>query len=581
MQNSSDNNELKTNLSEIKTLQNGLQDNPKEDLRSKIVGLGEGSLRKSYFPQLQKQIKYLSLAKEKAEENEKKFSMIFNSTSDAIILVDINTGGFYLFNRTACRMFAYSHESMESLKIWNLFPDPQKSEILEKLISNSIDNRVKLRHIEMKTSFGEAIYCDINTSSLEIDGNTYIIIIFRDITELAKAEHEKEEVKLRLLQAQKMEAIGTLAGGIAHDFNNILSGIFGYSRLAGNYIKENNSRKALAYIDNILNSAQKAADLIRQILTFSRRNDPEQQQHPMTLSIAVKETLKLLRSIIPTTIEIKVNIESTAKMMADPTKIHQLLMNLCTNAYHAMSDSGGLLAVNLRAIDCQKDECIPEISNQFGKYLELEISDTGSGIDSNIKGKIFDPYFTTKKEGQGTGLGLAIVHVVVQEHKGYIKVDSELGKGTTFRIYFPVVEKNGSRRPASDKRKESTKLGTESIMLIDDEQMILDVTKAILEGMGYKVFPFISSIDALNTFESEPNSFNLIITDMTMPQMEGDKFATAALKIRPNIPIILCTGYSHKISEELALEIGIKRYVEKPLITKNLEMLIRDVLDTK
>jgi len=214
-----------------------------------------------------------------------------------------------------------------------------------------------------------------------------------------------------------------------------------------------------------------------------------------------------------------------------------------------------------------------------GKYILLEVRDTGTGIAKEIQEKIFNPYFTTKTEGQGTGLGLAIVLVVVQEHNGYIKLESEPGKGSIFRIYFPVVQKN-SPKSARDIIANPAKSGTETIMIVDDEQMILDVTKEIIENMGYKVFSFISSEVALQAFEKEPYKFNLIITDMTMPQMEGDKLAVAALKIRTDIPIILCTGYSHKISEEKALKIGIRRYVEKPLITKELGMLIREVLDS-
>ncbi|MBF0412809.1 MAG: response regulator [Desulfamplus sp.] len=546
------------------------------ELRSKIVGLGKGSLRKSYFPQLQDQIKKLRLAKERAEENEKKFSLIFNSTSDALILVNLDDGGFYLFNQTACRMFHYTYEEMERLKVWELFAHNNKSLILNNLVSNSVSYKATLSHVEMRTSDNCSIYCDITTSFVDIAGSSYLLAAFRDITELAKSAKENEEVKARLIQAQKMEAIGTLAGGIAHDFNNILSGIFGYSRLAETSIKDQNSEKALSYIKNILQSGQKAAELINQILTFSRASSP--QKHPMTLSIDVKETLKLLRSIIPTTIDINVTIKSNAKILGNPTKIHQVLMNLCTNAYHAMRESGGILSITLTEIDCTQKDCIPELNIKSGKYLELEVKDTGTGIDKEIIGKIFDPYFTTKKEGQGTGLGLSIVHVVVQEHDGYIKVESEPEKGSVFRVYFPVVERKRDVKN-SETNQCSSQFGTETIILVDDEQMILDVTKEILESRGYEVLPFISGIAALKAFKQEPDKFNLIITDMTMPGMEGDQFAIEALKIRPDIPIILCTGYSDKISEEKALQIGIKKYVEKPLITKNLDILIREVLD--
>ncbi len=546
------------------------------DLRSKIVGLGKGSLRKSYFPQLQEQIKELRIAKERAEENEKKFSLIFNSTSDALILVNLDDGSFYLFNQTACRMFHYTYDEMESLKVWDLFADKNKALILKNLVSSSVSYKSTLSHVEMKTSDNQSIYCDITTSFVEINGQSYLLGAFRDITELAKSAKENEEVKARLIQAQKMEAIGTLAGGIAHDFNNILSGIFGYSKLAETSIREQNSEKSLSYIKSILQSGQKAADLINQILTFSRDSSPE--KHLMTLSIDVKESLKLLRSIIPTTIDIKAAIKSNAKILGNPIKIHQLLMNLCTNAYHAMRDSGGTLSVTLQEIDFTTKKSALGFNIQSGKYLELEVKDTGTGIDGKIIDKIFDPYFTTKKEGQGTGLGLSIVHAVVQEHNGYINVESQPEKGSTFKVYFPVAEKK-SGLISSESSQSLPKCGTETIILVDDEQMILDVTKEILESRGYRVITFISPITALEAFKQNPDKVDLIITDMTMPVMEGDHFTIEALKIRPNIPIILCTGYNDKISNEKALEIGVKKYVEKPLITKNLDTLIREVLD--
>lgn len=546
------------------------------DLRSKIVGLGKGSLRKSYFPQLQEQIKELRIAKERAEENEKKFSLIFNSTSDALILVNLDDGSFYLFNQTACRMFHYTYDEMESLKVWDLFADKNKALILKNLVSSSVSYKSTLSHVEMKTSDNQSIYCDITTSFVEINGQSYLLGAFRDITELAKSAKENEEVKARLIQAQKMEAIGTLAGGIAHDFNNILSGIFGYSKLAETSIREQNSEKSLSYIKSILQSGQKAADLINQILTFSRDSSPE--KHLMTLSIDVKESLKLLRSIIPTTIDIKAAIKSNAKILGNPIKIHQLLMNLCTNAYHAMRDSGGTLSVTLQEIDFTTKKSALGFNIQSGKYLELEVKDTGTGIDGKIIDKIFDPYFTTKKEGQGTGLGLSIVHAVVQEHNGYINVESQPEKGSTFKVYFPVAEKK-SGLISSESSQSLPKCGTETIILVDDEQMILDVTKEILESRGYRVITFISPITALEAFKQNPDKVDLIITDMTMPVMEGDHFTIEALKIRPNIPIILCTGYNDKISKEKALEIGVKKYVEKPLITKNLDTLIREVLD--
>jgi CheY-like chemotaxis protein len=370
-----------------------------------------------------------------------------------------------------------------------------------------------------------------------------------------------------------MEAMGTLAGGIAHDFNNILSGIFGYSQLAQSHIS--NPEKAKQDIDQILKGAKKAADLIQQILTFSRKTSHHKQVLP--IFIVVKEALKLLRSSLPATIVIQDEIRSKALAMADPTNIHQVVINLCTNAHHAMGDTGGTLTVKLmeKSIIGQEPGFGPLAP---GNYLELMVSDTGHGMDQQTRDRIFEPYFTTKRTGRGTGLGLALVHSIVEDHQGHILVKSQPGKGTNFHVFIPVTEKAGAA-PGKDREEESDPKGTERILIVDDEPSLANIAQTFFREQGYSVATATNGVQALELFKSDPHGFDLVITDMTMPAMTGDLLATELLKLRPGLPIILCTGYSDKISKDRTRSLGIRRYVEKPLIMSELGKTVRELLD--
>ena len=403
-----------------------------------------------------------------------------------------------------------------------------------------------------------------------------ILGVTRDITKLKKAEYEKEKLKTQLQQTQKMEAIGTLSGGIAHDFNNILSGIFGYSQLAKMHIDD--QEKTTKNIDQVIKGAQKATDLVKQILTFSRKSEHKMQ--PLKIFIEVKEAVKLLRSSIPSTIEIKEKINSKATVLADLTQIHQVVMNLCTNAYHAMRKKGGVLSVSLEEIQVSNTDNFPDLNILPGAYLRLDISDTGSGISPETMDRIFEPYFTTKEIDEGTGLGLAVVIGIVEEHNGYIKVYSELGKGSTFHVYFPILE-NQIDSNSLQEEQNSIQGGTERIMVVDDEIAILTSTQELLEDYGYTVIAFSDSEQGIKEFKKKPHQYDLIITDMTMPKMTGEEFSAEILKTRTDMPIMLCTGYSENFTEDKALELGIRKYIQKPVESKNLLVLIREVLDNK
>lgn len=389
-------------------------------------------------------------------------------------------------------------------------------------------------------------------------------------------EKEKKKIHNQLLQSQKLESIGTLAGGIAHDFNNILTGIFGFSLMAKNHINE--PEKAKNDIDRTIECAQKATDLVQQILMFSRKTD--QKMHPIKLSIVVKEAIKLLRSSIPATIEIQEKITSRSRILADPTQMHQVIMNLCTNAYHAMQKTGGILTICLEETQFESPDSSRELDILPGTYLKLEVIDTGIGMDSQTLDKIFEPYFTTKAPGEGTGLGLAVVHGIVKEHKGYIKITSQPGQGSAIQVFFPVT-----REETVTLNTETLDLhpiqGTEGILLVDDEDNILTLTQAFLEHQGYRVTCFSNGKTAFEAFEKNPHEFDLVITDMTMPGMTGDKLAVDILKIRPDLPIVLCTGYSENISHDQAMLLGIRKYIEKPTRLKELAIIIRGILDQK
>jgi PAS domain S-box-containing protein len=387
---------------------------------------------------------------------------------------------------------------------------------------------------------------------------------------------EQKNLENQLMQVQKIEAIGTLAGGIAHDFNNILSSIFGYAQLAEIHIEQ--PEKAKEYIAQLIKGGQRAAALIRQILTFSRQS--EFKRRPLSVYTLLKEALKLLRSSIPSNIEIQENIFSREMVMADPTQIHQVMMNLCTNAYHAMSETGGVLTVKLDEVEIPKHQSFPDLNILAGKYIKLEIKDTGHGIDKKNMGKIFDPYFTTKSAGKGTGLGLAVVVGIVKKQNGFIKSYSKVGEGSKFQVFWPIIEQN-SVGSILEEKKPDLFMGTEKIMVVDDETQILDTFKLILERQGYKISVFNDGTSALQAFMGNPHKFDLIITDMTMPHMAGDKLSAKILKIRKDMPIILCSGYSETISKDKALKMGISRYVQKPITGRSLIGLIREVLDKK
>ncbi|MBF0526778.1 MAG: GAF domain-containing protein, partial [Deltaproteobacteria bacterium] len=393
------------------------------------------------------------------------------------------------------------------------------------------------------------------------------------ITEAKKSEQERKKLEAQLYHTQKMEAIGMLAGGIAHDFNNILASIFGYTELA---IEDAQARsEGVDFLQEILKAAKRAKELVKQILVLSRQE--EEVKEPIDVSLIIRETMKLIRASIPTNIQIKQEISAQENIiLGDPTQIHQVLMNLCTNAAHAMEGDVGILKVELDDFYLDPESASRYVDLQAGPHLKLVVSDTGHGIRTNILDRIFDPFFTTKLKGKGTGMGLAIVHGIVKSHHGTIRVYSEPGRGTTFTILLPAIKGIAT---STDNGMEVIPGGSERILLVDDEPEIAAVGKWILERLGYKVTMKTSSLETLDEFIKDPELFDLVMTDMAMPDLAGDRLAKEILAIRPNIPIIICTGFSETISKEKAKEMGIKEFILKPIERNHIAKVVRKVLD--
>ncbi len=384
---------------------------------------------------------------------------------------------------------------------------------------------------------------------------------------------ERKRLERQLQQTRKMQSIGTLAGGIAHDFNNILTPIVGYTEMLMEDLPPDSPFRN--YSNEIYKSALRARALVKQILTFSRHEKHETK--PMRMQPILKETIKMVRSTIPSSIELMQDIDGKCGIInADPTHIHQMIMNLLTNAYHAVGDGIGKITVELKDVELTALELFnPHMTP--GTYNCLTISDTGSGMDDETKSWVFEPFFTTKELGKGTGMGLSVVHGIVETLNGGIKILSEVGKGTKFSVYIPLAK--DAVDISKPQTEEAVPGGTESILIVDDEKAILQMENMMLQRLGYRIRSCDNSIDALEIFRSAPDNFDLIITDMAMPNMPGDKLAVELLKIRSDIPILLCTGYSEKINSDNAMIIGIRGFLTKPIVKKAFAQKLREVLD--
>lgn len=406
--------------------------------------------------------------------------------------------------------------------------------------------------------------CSISPIKLPDGTITNFVAVKKDVTEEINLQN-------RINQSQKMEAIGTLAGGIAHDFNNILGGIIGFTEILENYVEGN--KKAEQIISHILNASERASGLVKQILTFARQSEHEKVS--VKFKSILIEALKLIRASLPSTIDINESICSDAMVLVDPTQLHQIIMNLCTNAKLAMPD-GGILDINLEDIEIDEDFSVKYKNIPTGPYIKFTVSDTGIGIPKDIQSRIFDPFFTTRNAGEGTGMGLSVVHGIVDDAKGVISVYSEPRVGTSFKIFLPIVRRNGSEE---ENEKKHIPKGSERILFIDDEELLVYSGTLMLEQLGYTVTGCQNSLEALKLFKSNPLSFDLVISDTTMPDLTGDILATKVKKIRPDIPFILLSGFSERVNRETAKAIGASDFLMKPIIKKTLAEAVRKALD--
>jgi len=504
-------------------------------------------------------------------ESEEKYKTLFERESDAIFIYDPDTTYILDANKATSKMYGYTNDELIGMSCLKFSGEVEKSaSIIEKTRErDNINVPIRFHCKKDETIFP----IEINNYAITLKGKRLMYAVCKDISKQKQAEDERKKLESQLQQSQRMESIGTLAGGIAHDFNNILFPIVGHTEMLMEDIPEDSpfqdSLKA------IHTSALRAKSLVKQILTFSRQDANELQL--MKMQPIIMEALKLIRSTIPTTIEIKQDIQTDCGIIkAEPTQIHQIVMNLATNAYHAMEEIGGELKVGLKQIELGTLDLInPDMTP--GQYACLTVADTGMGMDKKLTQKIFDPFFTTKAIGKGTGMGLSVVHGIVAGMGGAVWVYSEPGKGTQFYVYFPVEKSSFEKQNVQT--HETIQYGTETILLVDDEDAIITMEKRMLERLGYQVTSRISSIEALEAFRANPDKFDLVITDMAMPNMAGDKLSTELTKIRSDIPVLLCTGFSETMSEEKAVSLGIKGFIFKPIVMKDLAQKIREVLD--
>jgi len=519
--------------------------------------------------ELIKEIEERKMAHNALKKSEEKYRSILKNIDDSYFELD-RKGKLIFFNNSLTELLGYSTSELNGLEY-------------EKYVAREDIGKLK-RVFKRVVKTGQASQL-VNCTLITKNNNRKNVGIISSLMRNKKGDSigfqglARDDTKLKIIESQiqqtrKMEAIGNLAGGVAHDFNNILGGIIGYTQL----IKNNSANipKIQPYVDQVIKASERAKGLVNQILLFSRKT--ETKKIPLDIGLIAEEVLKLVRASIPSTIEITHHFKKDLNpILADQTQIHQVIMNLCSNASDAMKNGGGHLEITLKSITILKDT-LTDSATDFeklttGDYIQLSVSDTGKGIDKKTLAKIFDPYFTTKEAGSGTGLGLATIHGIVKDHGGVIHVKSEVSQGTVFRLFFPIVNQTIEKEIHVVKIEK----GSETILFVDDEEYLAEVGKEMLEDYGYEVESITSSQKALNLFQDNPDRFDLLITDYTMPDLTGEILARKIQEERPDLPMIMCTGVS--LDPDILDGINFKKILMKPVDMNDMLMIVRDVLN--